>query len=50
MTTYTLTYPVEVNVLVGWSITATLEVNVGAPYQGDIRSLAADRWYSMYPS
>lgn len=31
-------------------LTATIECRVGVPYQGDIRNLAADRWWSMYPS
>ena len=41
---------VECNVYVGLTLEATIEMNVGAPYQGDIRNLATDRWYSMYPS
>jgi hypothetical protein len=31
-------------------LTATIEVMVGTPFQGDIRNLATDRWYAMYPS
>lgn len=31
-------------------LSATIECMVGQPYQGDIRNLAADRWWSMYPS
>lgn len=45
-----LTARSECNVLYWLNLTATLELNVGAPYQGDIRNLAEDRWYAMYPS
>jgi hypothetical protein len=31
-------------------LTATIECKVGTPFQGDIRNLATDRWYAMYPS
>lgn len=41
---------VQCNVYSASSVEVTIEVNVGAPYQGDIRNLATDRWYSMYPS
>lgn len=41
---------VECNVYVGMTLEATMKCNVGAPYQGNIASLATDRWYSMYPS
>lgn len=41
---------VACDVMVGLTVTATLEVNVGAPYQGNIASLATDRWLAMYPS
>lgn len=46
----TLAVTCECDVYAGLALEATIEINVGAPYQGDIRSLAADRWYSTYPS
>lgn len=46
----TLSVAVEVNVYVALNLQVTIEMNVGAPYQGNISSLATDRWYSMYPS
>lgn len=46
----TLTVTSECNVLFGLTATATLECNVGEPYQGNIQSLATDRWYPTYPS
>lgn len=48
--TLTLSVTSDINVLSGLTLTATIEVNVGAPIQEGIRSLATDRWYSMYPS
>jgi hypothetical protein len=46
----TLSVGVKLDVYAGMTVEATIECNVGAPYQGNIASLAADRWYSMYPS
>lgn len=46
----TLTVSSEINVYVAMSKEVTIEIDVGAPYQGTISSLATDRWYSMYPS
>lgn len=36
-------------VLVSLAAAVTIECETGAPYQGGIRNLAADRWESMYP-
>lgn len=41
---------VECDVYDAGVLQVTLECNVGEPYQGGIRNLALDRWYSMYPS
>lgn len=46
----TLASVIECDVYEGSALEATMECNVGAPYQGNILSLAADRWYPMYPS
>ena len=46
----TLSVAVECNIYVGMTLEVTIELNVGAPYQGNISSLATDRWYSMSPS
>ena len=46
----TLSVLVECDVYFGLTAERTIETNVGAPYQGNISSLATDRWYSMYPS
>lgn len=48
--TFVLSVGVECDVYFAMTLTATMECNVGAPYQGNIASLATDRWYSMYPS
>lgn len=50
MAVSTLSVTCECGILFGLTLEATIEVNVGAPYQGDIRNLATDRWFSMYPS
>jgi hypothetical protein len=46
----TLDVSIECDVYEGGTLEATMECNVGGPYQGDIRNLAEDRWYPMYPS
>lgn len=50
MVTLTLSAETECDVYAGLSLTATIECDVGAAYQGDIRNLATDRWFPMYPS
>jgi hypothetical protein len=45
-----LSVSVQCNVYFGMDLEVTIEMNVGAPYQGNISSLATDRWYPMYPS
>lgn len=40
---------IECKVYAGLSLAATIECEVGNPYQADIRNLATDRWYQMYP-
>lgn len=46
----TLSAAIECDVYVGGTLEATMECNVGAAYQGNIQSLATDRWFPMYPS
>lgn len=46
----TLAVVIACDVYYGVTLEATIECNVGAPYQGDIRNLATDRWFPMYPS
>lgn len=46
----TLSVTIECNVYASYTVEVTIEVNVGAPVQGNIRNLATDRWYSTYPS
>lgn len=46
----TLSVTIECLAYTGMNLEVTMECNVGAPYQGDIRNLATDRWYAMYPS
>jgi hypothetical protein len=48
--TLTLSAESKINVYDGMELEVTIEMNVGAPYQGNISSLATDRWYAMYPS
>jgi hypothetical protein len=44
------TIEIEVNAMVEMSATVTIECAAGAPYQGNMRQLATDRWQFMYPS
>lgn len=37
------------NVHMSLSARVTMECKVGAPYQGNVRNLALDRWQPMYP-
>lgn len=46
----TLSTPVQCSVYETMTLQVTINCNVGAPYQGNIRNLATDRWYSTYPS
>lgn len=46
----TLSVMIECSVYSALDVEVSIEVNVGAPFQGNISSLAADRWFPMYPS